>query len=371
MVKDIYAGPWRSLPEKLTVGADGLVYFLADDGIHGNAIWRSDGTEAGTTLFWDLSDLNASAGNFAIRAVSSGRVTYVRQDYRVNELWSTDGTSAGTVLLHQDANWENFVVHEGKVYYTTISSVTSNDLWTADGGGPSIRVATDLSTTSQLLLKSTNVGLLILSGQKIWNYKGTTADLLSSTLPWNAVWEGDGVAYLSTANGVFKTDGNTIGPVDGNEPGLLVNLVPTTARFSASILRFNGWSLYGGNTANNGFELMRNDGTASGTRMIRDIDQGPLGASPRMVIFGDRLIGVGRDVLDRERLWVVQSEAPVLDVLPNPIVDEDTPETRLLLSSYARDDIDTLSSMQFAIIANSKPELFSSIESRRTTQNLY
>ncbi len=172
MVKDIYAGPWRSLPEKLTVGADGLVYFLADDGIHGNAIWRSDGTEAGTTLFWDLSDLNASAGNFAIRAVSSGRVTYVRQDYRVNELWSTDGTSAGTVLLHQDANWENFVVHEGKVYYTTISSVTSNDLWTADGGGPSIRVATDLSTTSQLLLKSTNVGLLILSGQKIWNYKG-------------------------------------------------------------------------------------------------------------------------------------------------------------------------------------------------------
>ena len=46
---------------------DGVLYFVGFDALHGTDVWRSDGTEAGTTLVKDISghsrsDLTASGG---------------------------------------------------------------------------------------------------------------------------------------------------------------------------------------------------------------------------------------------------------------------------------------------------------------------
>ncbi len=105
-IKDInqtpsFMGPQltgASLPYDM-VTLNGKALFAANDGIHGNELWISDGTEAGTTLVLDLNpgpigsapNALASFGNIAIFAASSGPDGV--------ELWKTDGTAAGTTRL--------------------------------------------------------------------------------------------------------------------------------------------------------------------------------------------------------------------------------------------------------------------------------
>jgi ELWxxDGT repeat protein len=54
VVKDINPGATDSLPGALT-NVNGTLFFTADDGLHGRELWKSDGTEAGTTLVADIN----------------------------------------------------------------------------------------------------------------------------------------------------------------------------------------------------------------------------------------------------------------------------------------------------------------------------
>ena len=88
----------------------GILYFTADDGVHGNELWRSDGTVGGTWMVIDLSppmcstctnpdsdirELVAGDENlfFASNVMSNGAPDFIR------ELFVSDGTEDGTELV--------------------------------------------------------------------------------------------------------------------------------------------------------------------------------------------------------------------------------------------------------------------------------
>ena len=54
LVKDINPGPGDSLPRYLT-NVNGTLFFDANDGTHGSELWRSDGTAAGTQIVKDVN----------------------------------------------------------------------------------------------------------------------------------------------------------------------------------------------------------------------------------------------------------------------------------------------------------------------------
>jgi len=74
-------------------------YFGADDGIHGDELWKSDGTSSGTVMVKDIypgEDLS-----FPVELTAVGETLYFSADDGIHghELWRSDGTSSGTVMV--------------------------------------------------------------------------------------------------------------------------------------------------------------------------------------------------------------------------------------------------------------------------------
>lgn len=66
---DIRVGPESTYVSELTRVGDRL-FFLADDGVVGHELWRSDGTPAGTMLVRDIEP--GSVSSFARRLTALG-----------------------------------------------------------------------------------------------------------------------------------------------------------------------------------------------------------------------------------------------------------------------------------------------------------
>ena len=86
LVKDILPNAGRSRPRELTESG-GELFLRADDGLHGDELWVSDGTEDGTSLVLDINTGGAFLG------VHAGRTSTPRTGtLRVRAYFDGSGT---------------------------------------------------------------------------------------------------------------------------------------------------------------------------------------------------------------------------------------------------------------------------------------
>jgi len=148
-VLDINPGSNSSSPWRLTV-AGSHVFFRANDGVHGYELWVTDGTAAGTSLVADIAPGSANGapifGLAPTGALGSDLLFYADDGVHGQELWRSDGTAAGTTLLADinpgaDSSFfflgptdgDRTLVTAGRLYFRAYAAVTGFEVWTSDG----------------------------------------------------------------------------------------------------------------------------------------------------------------------------------------------------------------------------------------------
>ena len=119
LVKDINTVSTHTSWEKAMVTMGGVLYFIADDGVHGDELWRSDGTMGGTNMVIDLNPTRQSiiggsivdenpGTNFGEIVAGDEKIFFsaaVGND-EIRELYVSDGSNSGTLKISETFDCE-------------------------------------------------------------------------------------------------------------------------------------------------------------------------------------------------------------------------------------------------------------------------
>jgi trimeric autotransporter adhesin len=279
LVRDIYPGADGSELQEFT-NVNGMLYFRANDGVHGTELWKSDGTATGTIM---IKDIHAGPeGSISSTLFALNGVVYFQANDGThgNELWKSDGTNAGTVMLKDiypgvitsgflagtpySGNPGNFTSANGIVYFAASSGNETHEIWKTDG--------TVAGTT---LIKDI--------------YSGIQGYALSNFITLN------GILYFTVYGGA---SGNELWKSDGIAAGTILVKAMSGDNFTNHITVMNG-ALY----FLEGDGLWKSDGTTAGTVLIKE-KGGSFAFSPELVIaINAVLYFTGNDDAHGLELW--------------------------------------------------------------------
>lgn len=281
---------------------NGFTYFSASDPSHGFELWRTDGTEVGTTLVKDIEPGRLGSGVSQLFVFNNA--LYFRASTTANgsELWKTDGTEAGTVIV-TDINpggghsvSTSFTVINNTIYFSANDGqgLYNYELWKSDGTtAGTIRVkdinpGVNGSNPTKMIVKNDILYFMANNGinyNELWRSDGTEAGTYMVKDIYVGQYEYSGSAEMTFGNvGIINNvmyfgaddgvNGLELWRSDGTEAGTYMVKDIRTGAVGSNILyvmNVNGTLFFVANDGTNGMELWKSDGTAGGTEMVKDI----------------------------------------------------------------------------------------------------
>jgi ELWxxDGT repeat protein len=140
LVKEIRPGGNGGLPQYLTTVGD-VVYFTADDGVHGRELWTSDGTEAGTYMVHEFVSGLLSRPITGLTEAGGKLYFSVAIDGVGEELWCADGANrawlVGDITRDGGGSLPAEVTAVGnRLFLAATTEATGRELWTLDLSAP-------------------------------------------------------------------------------------------------------------------------------------------------------------------------------------------------------------------------------------------
>lgn len=261
----------------LATALGGLLIYPSKDALHGEEIWCSDGSAAGTRLLKDIVP-----GTFGSRPGKPERVGnkvyFVVQEASAfrPELWVTDGTPDGTLRVPTGESVPGTVLDFGGIaVFHAASPALPAALWRTDGTAEGTRMIRNLSPDA-----------------------ANAIQMLAATDSFVYF-----AYYTQTEAALWKTDGTSGGTVKVKSLG---NTEVTVAR---PMVRGDRMFLEVGTPAN-GLELWVTDGSAAGTVLVKDINPGSAGSDPFPLLeTNGLLVFTADDGLHGKELWKTDGTA--------------------------------------------------------------
>jgi ELWxxDGT repeat protein len=293
LVRDILPGhdnpgpllyiPKSSAPRGLTPLGSGVLFAAADEE-HGEELWQSDGTKAGTTLVKDLCPGTCSP-EIAEPTALSARVFFTAHDTTSGrELWVSDGTADGTRLLldlipgPESSAPRDLIVFRGKLLFFADDEAGQEKLWESDG--------TAAGTSS--------VAVTAAAGLPRTRHEPRIV--------------GDRLYFTAWTDAA----GQELWLTDGTSPGtrLVADVLPGPASsYPHGLTAVGRTLLFAADDGQTGHELWVSTGTAAGTRRLQDIAPGPASSAPAEMTQAGSKIFFAADGGDQGReLWVLNEQ---------------------------------------------------------------
>ncbi len=234
------------------------LFFIANDGVNGNELWKTDGSEEGTLPVADINPFGSSSPN-KLTLINDQLFFTANDGTSGTELWKTDGTTGGTSLVKdifpggpEDGGLRStsLIAFGGKLYFSGEDGENGRELWTSDG--------TEAGT---FLFKDFIPG----------------GGLSGSGSP-SAFFATDSLLYFSAKDSVGRRVWKTDGTVEGTQ--LLLDL-----EINSGFTLANGNLFFAATEDATGRELWRTNGTEAGTFLAADIFQGQANSNPRDLRF--------------------------------------------------------------------------------------
>ena len=336
--------------------ADDGIYFEAFGGSEGSALWKSDGTSEGTVIIKDVNpdiySMSSSFGNNEFTYWNNEVYFVARDDVHGFELWKTDGTEEGTSMvrdLHPGSEGSDIrhltKVNDQLIFTARPTNMGTSYFYTSDGTAAGTkRLSENAIYSGPMTLNSAFFGFnndiyfaasSLNHDTELWKTDGTIngtklfKDFNKSTGSWpNHYFDQDGVLYF-TARSTDYT--NKLYISNGSKEGtrLVKNLNPegyTTLDEDGRMTSFKNEVYFSSFDADHGFELWKSDGTSEGTKLIRDIYPGSQSSIRNIFYFNpffptsEYLYFLAEDGIHGEELWVTDGSTDgtslVKDILP-------------------------------------------------------
>ena len=273
MVKDIYAGKgssYDSTSSNFFYPVNGLLFFQANDSIHGNELWKTNGTTGGTTLVKDLNPGKNSLQISTYNALNNQFIFSGKDNTTTGiKIWQTNGTSAGTAVI------KTLLPTSGNTYINaqSLSKFKNKLVFALEGFSfPQFVMVNQLYTTD-----ATSNGTILLKdlGDSSLGFSfGTLAPTIKNKFYFTTysakgslLWESD-----ATPGGtkITKTIGTKLNLNKAHIPIIITDFLFSNPD-SAGSKTFNNKLFIAADDGIHGYEPWITNGISNGTKLIKDI----------------------------------------------------------------------------------------------------
>jgi ELWxxDGT repeat protein len=244
---DIAVGAESSRPSTVVVLEPGIGVFTASEAGGPLALFVTDGTAAGTRKL--LAEAGQT-GNWGAgpTALGNGLAVFARADAaHGGELWVTDGTEGGTGLVRDirpgpaASDIDSLsALGDGRAVFRATTATAGQEVWVTDGTAAGTRMIVDLVPGP--------------GDGRVWNLRP-----IGEGKAMFLAWEG-------AESDLYLTDGTRAGTVKVPIAGAGVRLGLGSASLG------DGRVVFALSDDAHGMELWITDGTAEGTRLVKDIN---------------------------------------------------------------------------------------------------